>query len=338
MKTIIIGGGKGCKSVLGLAAGAFLKELKPDVVAVVDTNSEAPGMAYARDMGLLTFTDIRQALEIPDIQLIIELTGDDIFLQQLYSSLKPGIKLIDHTIARIFWDLVNMQEQLVHNEKLAALGKLAAGVAHEINNPLTGVLAYAEDLLEDTPKSNKHYDDINVIIRETLRCRDIVRNLLDFARQDNPKFELIDPNCIIEQSVQLVSKFPQLKDIKIETIKEENKILIQSDPKQIRQVILNLIQNAADAMRNKGHITIESCIIKKKGMYCISVKDTGPGIPEDLIDKIFEPFFSTKGTSGLGLAVSRGIIERHSGTIEVENLKDNGAVFRILLPAFPLIK
>ncbi len=600
MKTIILGGGKGCRSILSLARGSFLKEFKIDITAVVDINNDAPGMVFARSIGLKTYTSIDKALNENEVELVIELTGSDEIVKKLYSIVTPGTYVMEHSIMHIFYDLLNaqeekkmqlkaleeledrivkknhflqalfdsnndlvvvmdkdltiikansafcefagmsqeevigktcyealghtplncnkeeneeiikqvfesgkpqtiirmtpppnethweiirspirnedgeifavfatwhkitervllerevesqelrfrsfinsaqdwisikdlegryvianpvtadafnlkpedfegkkpeellppklaktvkmhdknvieshkhqtfeeiipvkgqdhhfqtvrfpltnyrneiigvctiarditkeikLQEQLVQNEKLAALGKLAAGVAHEINNPLTGILAYAEDMLEEVEEGSVFKDDLSVIIRETLRCRDIVRNLLDFARQDTPSFQIINPNEIVSSSLALIERLPQFKDIKINVNREDNIPNIKADPKQMQQVILNLLINAADAMNYKGSIFIFTQYDFKNDKCILSVEDTGPGIPENLIDKIFEPFFSTKTTSGLGLAVSWGIIERHNGTIEVDMADRGGAVFRLVLPA-----
>lgn len=601
MRTLILGGGKGCLSLLGLARGSFLKEMKLEIIAVVDINPNAPGIQYASSIGIKTFSNLNEALQIEDIELIIELTGSDSLLEELYKSIKPGIKVIDHTLTHIFWDLinardeidkrlvqmieleaeiekektflqcifdsnadimlvldkdkriirgnakffefakikqedaigricqevltnteidcepkeienifntvlstgkshtiirktpppnesyweitrtpifntkgeidsilmtwhriterimlqreiesaeqrfksfinsaqdwisikdlegkyiianpatakafnlkpedfvgrypeeilnkklaeivkkhdeevikskssrtyneiypidgvdhyfqtvrfpltdykgemigvctiarditleVNLQEKLAQSDKLAALGKLAAGVAHEINNPLTGILAYSEDLLDEVEPNSQIYDDIKVIIRETLRCRDIVRNLLDFARQDTPKLEIIDCNSIIEQTLFLIEKLPQFKDIIIEKDLEKNLPKVKADLKQMQQVVINLLINSADAMKYKGKINISTEYTRKDNKCSISIEDSGPGVPENLVDKIFDPFFSTKGTSGLGLAVSWGIVERHHGTIEVDTGENKGAIFKIVLPAY----
>ena len=601
MKSIIIGGGKGCRSILGLARGSFLKEFKVDIVAVVDIFDDAPGMVYAREIGLKTYNDISYALQENDIELIIELTGSNEMVQELYTIVKPGTFVMEHRIVRIFFDLLNaqeekqmqmkameelerkivkqnhflqalfdsnadlvavmdkdnniikangkfcdyagisqrevigmkcfdvlantplecgcnkndriinkafetglpqsvvritpppnethwevfcspiesednkiiavlaswhritekvllqreiesqelrftsfinsakdwisikdldgkylvanpvtadafylqpedfvgkkpeeilpidlaktisnhdklviqskrpqtydeiipvrgqahhfqtvrfplydyrneiigvctiardvtkeikLQEQLVQNEKLVALGKLAAGVAHEINNPLTGILAYAEDMLEDTDQNSSFHEDLNVIVRETLRCREIVRNLLDFAKQDTPTFQVSNPNDIVHSVYSLVERLPQFRDIKLHTHINEKIPTVIVDPKQMQQVILNLLINAADAMQYKGNIYISTEYDYIHNKCIIAVEDTGPGIPENLIDKIFEPFFSTKTTSGLGLAVSWGIVERHNGVIEVDMAESGGAVFRIVLPVF----
>jgi len=600
MKTAIIGGGRGCRAIIELALGSFLKELVLEIAIVVDPDHLAPGMVFARQKGIPTTSDMGQVLEIPGIELIIELTGQDHVLENIYKIIPPGIKVIDHTFARIFWDLVNAQddqarqlreitelerkienerrflqslfdtipqrvavmdknkkiikinarfgkfvgitpdeaigktcmellantvldencrqtahlvdeviedgqqrtliwrlpppdetfwelthtpilsksgeidavlstwhritdqvmlqrkfesaelrfqsfidsahdwisvkdlegrylivnkiiaqslhlkqedfigkkpeeilpselastihdhdqevlqddcyrtyeeiiliderahhfqtvrfplkdykgstigtctimrdvtsekelrEQLIQAGKLAAVGKLAAGVAHEINNPLTGVLAYAEDMVDDLPADEPHQADLKVIIRETLRCRDIVRNLLDFARQEIPRFESLDLDSVVDQSLSLVERLPQFRNVSIEKVKARNMPQIKGDPHQLQQVLLNLMMNAAEAMREKGSIKIITHFDRRHDKCTIAVEDTGPGIPENLKDKIFEPFFSTKGTNGLGLAVSWGIIERHRGIIEVERAKGGGALFKISLPA-----
>jgi PAS domain S-box-containing protein len=599
MKTVIIGGGKGCQAIIALASGSFLKELTLNIQCVVDPDRNAPGMQLARKMKIKTSKDMGRALKMPGIQMVIELTGRNDILENIYRIIPPGMRLIDHTSARIFWDLVNAQsdledhlkeitaleekvekerrflqasfdtipdlvvvlgedkrimrvnasfsraagisaqgargktcsellettelsvgcremsamvdqtfetglprtvvwqtsvpeeaywevsftpilnedlvieaivvtwhritekvllrrevesaeqkfkgfidsahdwisikdldgryvivnpvcaaafhrkpedfigktvedmlpdrapmikkhdseaiktnlhqtydeifeidgrerhyqtarfplhdymgqtigvctiardvtaerelhEQLVRAARLAAVGKLAAGVAHEINNPLTGVLAYAEDILEDLHGDDPLRGDIAVIIRETMRCRDIVRNLLDFARQE--KLELVEagPNNIVGQVLSLVQRLPQFRNITIEKNLVDNIPDVWCDLNQIQQVLLNLMINASDAMNENGTIGLSTKYERQHDRCVIAVEDNGPGIPENLIDKIFEPFFSTKGTNGLGLAVSWGIIERHKGIIEVDTAENGGAIFRIVLPA-----
>lgn len=237
------------------------------------------------------------------------------------------------TIARDVTSEKELSDQLTQAVKLAAVGKLAAGVAHEINNPLTGVLAYAEDLAEELGDESPHKVDVEVIIRETLRCRNIVRNLLDFARQDAPRLEEIQPVEVVDQALMLVKKLPEFRNINIVWEPPDGIPPILGDVRQLQQVILNLMLNAADAMQGKGRVTLDVSYERRARRCIVSVTDTGPGIPENLIDKIFEPFFSTKDTNGLGLAVSWGIVERHRGAMEVDTADGGGAVFRIVLPA-----
>ncbi len=601
MRTVIIGGGKGCTSLLELASGSFLKELTLDIQGVMDVNYNAKGMKKAREYKILTSSNMAEILSIPNIELIIELTGNDSILNDIYKIVPPGVKIIDHQFARVFYDLYNarkvqkqrikekvelerkleqerqflqnifdgipdlavvldrdrnvmranerilefthisakdaigmncheifegtelgqqclldtcpfyqvlatdkpqtymikvpppneqhwevtmnpildgegkteavlvtwhlitervmlqreietaelrfirfidaaddmisikdtqgryvianpattnsfgkspvdfigkrpeelfppevaqmitkhdhevvthgihhkyeetipingrdhhfntvrfpmsdhngnvmgtctiardvtkekdLQNQLVQSTKLAAVGKLAAGVAHEINNPLTGILAYAEDLVNEMPDDSEFQQDLQVIIRETMRCRKIVRNLLDLSRQDAPIFDDVDANGVVEQVLTLVKKLANFKDIVIEQHLDMNIPHINGDGQSLIQVVLNFMTNAADAMDDKGRIIVRTEYLQKTDKCVITVADNGPGIPENLLEKVFEPFFSTKGTNGLGLAVSWGIIEHHGGSIEVDTVEQgDGAIFKIILPA-----
>ena len=224
---------------------------------------------------------------------------------------------------------------MVHADKLAAIGKLAAGVAHEVNNPLTGILAYSEDLLEEMKDDAERADDCRVIIRQTLRCRDIVRNLLDFARQTPGIFEKTDLEKVVENTLTLVRGQATFRDIDIERKLTEGLPAVAGDERQLEQVILNLLVNAAEGMDDKGKIEISTNVVEG-GTYCqVAVADNGPGIPEYVIGRIFEPFFSTKTAShGLGLAVSWGIVEQHGGRVEVKNREEGGTIFEVVLPVW----
>jgi two-component system NtrC family sensor kinase len=267
---------------------------------------------------------------------VVRIEGRDHYFQTIRFPLNDyqGTVMGVCTIMRDVTSEKELRDQLVQSSKLVAIGQLAAGVAHEINNPLTGILAFAEDLADELTSENELHEDVNVIIRETKRCRDIVRNLLDFARQEAPKLQEKNPNEIVDQALLLVAKLPQFRNIEINKIVEDKIPIIQCDPRQIQQVLLNLMLNAADAMKSKGIIKLKSEYDRRQDKCIISVEDNGPGIPENLIDKIFEPFFSTKGTNGLGLAVSWGIVERHHGTIEIDMAEGGGAIFKVILPAF----
>jgi two-component system NtrC family sensor kinase len=226
-------------------------------------------------------------------------------------------------------------QHLVSTERLASTGRLAADIAHELNNPLTGVLTFARHLLDESPPDDPRRPDLEIIVRETLRCRDIVWNLLDFSRSEKPSIERVDVNELLNLVIRFVRKQATFHDFLIETDLDRNLPLIQADPAQIQQVFLNLLLNAAEAMSSGGTITITTEAAGAAGNVVVSVKDTGPGIPGEHLRTIFEPHFSTKPgkrNKGLGLAVSLRIIEQHGGRIEVESPPKGGAVFRIILP------
>jgi PAS domain S-box-containing protein len=226
-----------------------------------------------------------------------------------------------------------LQNELVQSEKHAAVGKLAAGVAHEINNPLTGILTFTEDLLDTIPEGEAH-EDLEVIMRETLRCRRIVRDLLDFSRNTKPNRRLTTLEPIIRKALDLVENQASFHDIRFDLDIGPDRREVEADPNQLQQVILNLIINARDAMDGKGRITIRADAPDGGRVVALEVGDHGCGIPEEVHARIFEPFFSTKGEQGmgLGLAVVRNIIEQHGGRIEVRSSAGEGATFRISLP------
>jgi two-component system NtrC family sensor kinase len=229
--------------------------------------------------------------------------------------------------------LKKIHNQLFRSEKLASLGKLAAGVAHEINNPLTGVLTNASLLLDDFEKGDERREDVKVIVDETIRCREIVKRLLDFARQTKPQKILTNINTLIENIILLVKNQTSFRSITIEKDLEAKVPEIMADTDQIQQVFINLILNASEAMSEGGKLTIESRIGKNGDFIDIKFTDNGYGISEDDKQKIFDPFYTTKENgTGLGLSISYGIIERHGGTIDVESSVGTGTIFTLHLP------
>ncbi|MBI5478654.1 MAG: HAMP domain-containing protein [Deltaproteobacteria bacterium] len=230
--------------------------------------------------------------------------------------------------------LKSSRDQMVRTANLVAAGKLAAGVAHEINNPLTGILSYAEDLLESAAPDDARREDYAIIVRETLRCRGLVRNLLDFARQTGPELTAARLDRVVEDTVRLVHKQAAFRNVSIEQQHEPGLPQARVDPKQMQQVLLNLLVNAAEAMPQGGRVTITTAAGPEPAMAVVTVSDTGSGIPGDIRERIFEPFFSTKGgkTDGFGLAISWSIVQGHGGTIEVDSAVGRGTTFRIRLP------
>ncbi len=233
-------------------------------------------------------------------------------------------------------DLRRLHREVLQSEKHAAMGKLAAGVAHEINNPLTGVLTFAEELLDVLPKKDPQRDDVEFIVRETLRCRQIVRDLLDFSRQSKPQRHPTRVEPIIGKAFSLVRHQACFHDICLTLNCEAEDQRIVVDPNQLQQVMLNLIINARDAMDGKGTISIRILEWDGDEWLAIEVIDHGCGIREEHLGQIFEPFFTTKGEqgNGLGLAAVQSVIEENMGEIHVESEQGKGAIFRALFPIY----
>ncbi len=232
------------------------------------------------------------------------------------------------------------QDNLIRSEKLASIGKLSATVAHEINNPITGVLTYIKLMLRKLQHGDTGEEDIRTYIgylsimeRETERTSGIVKNLLDFSRQREPHYRLTDINAIIEETLMLVRNQINLQDITV--VKSLSAVpQTMADADQLKQAFMNIIINACEAMKEgERKLTIETAFDPVRQDIMITVQDTGSGIPEEDINKVFEPFFTTKekGT-GLGLAVVYGIITKHQGKIDMSSSKGKGTAVRVSIP------
>jgi two-component system NtrC family sensor kinase len=225
-------------------------------------------------------------------------------------------------------------QQIMKSERLATLGQLAAGVAHEINNPLGGILMYTHLALEDLDKKDVLRANLEKAVTEATRCKDIVKGLLDFARQTQPKVEQLDVNKILERTLDLVKNQVLFHNVKItRSFSSLPEILI--DAGQIQQVFANIILNAAEAMDGKGELTVVTKMSSDNEYVEIRFTDTGCGISPEDCEKVFDPFFTTKEVgrgTGLGLAVSHGIVARHKGTIEVKSKPGKGSSFVVRLP------
>ncbi|MFZ3045812.1 MAG: ATP-binding protein [Desulfatirhabdiaceae bacterium] len=228
---------------------------------------------------------------------------------------------------------INNQKSLLQQSKLASVGRLAAGVAHEINNPLTTILTTSMLIREDMKPEDPFYEDIGLITSETLRCRKIVAALLDFARQSHPVKKDYSLSKLIDEIVLLTRKQAAFKDITVEEFCSDDIPLIQMDKGQIQQALINLMLNGIEATDSGGKITISASLSADHTHAEIRIQDTGCGISKDFQDKIFDPFFTTKESgTGLGLAITSGIISQHGGTISVDSQSGQGTRFTITLP------
>lgn len=227
-------------------------------------------------------------------------------------------------------------DQLARTEKLTALGEMAAGVAHEINNPLGGILLYSNLVLEDIPEDSPARENMQKIIYQTNRCKEIVQSLLDFARTPTGDMLPLQLNNVIKTALKLVKDQAMFHGIEIETALADNLPEVIGDRSRLEEVFLNLFINAADAMKGRGLLSITT-VTGANHSIRILISDTGKGIDEEHLSHIFEPFFTTKepgkGT-GLGLSIAYGVIKKHNGVIDAESEPGKGTTFIISLPAY----
>ncbi|HBG04673.1 MAG TPA: two-component sensor histidine kinase [Geobacter sp.] len=231
-------------------------------------------------------------------------------------------------------EVTQMQAQLIRSEKLASLGELVAGIAHEINNPLTGILVFSS-LIQSNPKLDETLrNDIQTVMRETKRCASIVKGLLEFARCSTPQMGHYSLNEISERALSLIEHQILFQDITVLRKYADGLPALLLDPNQIEQVLVNMFLNAAQAMLGEGVLEIVDGVDRELGCVFIKISDNGCGIPEGNLARIFDPFFSTKENkgTGLGLSVSYGIIEKHGGVIDVQSEVGSGTVFTIRFP------
>jgi PAS domain S-box-containing protein len=259
---------------------------------------------------------------------IIQKKGSEMGTVSIFSDLREHL--------RMRRELEETRMQLMQAEKIASIGRLAAGIAHEINNPLSGILIYADILMRDSVRRNpQSSEDIQEIINQTMRCKEIVSRLLDFSRQSVDQRFRYDINAVIRRSAAMLSNQALFQDIEFVFDFQCDIPEMIGDPGQLQQVFTNLIINAGGAIKGKGRITLTSRFDLASKQVILEFADTGPGIPDEIISKVFEPFFTTKrpgeGT-GLGLSVAYGIVQQHGGTIAVGNIPSSGALFTVALP------
>jgi two-component system NtrC family sensor kinase len=237
-------------------------------------------------------------------------------------------------------ELNRAHEHVLRTEKMASVGKLAAIVAHEINNPLAGILTYSKLLKKwinkgDESRREEILSSLDLIESESRRCGEIVKNLLTFARATPMNFEPADLNGIIKRCVRLVQHQLDLAGIQLQCDFADDLPLVRCDPAQIEQVLLALMMNAIDAMPRGGILNLKSHPLPDSHEAQLQIKDDGVGIAPEVLPNLFEPFFTTKERGhgvGLGLAISRSIVERHRGRIEVSSQPGRGTTFTIVLP------
>jgi two-component system, NtrC family, sensor kinase len=265
-------------------------------------------------------------------------------LASLGRSFNTMVGALQETQAKLMRALNNMaeslketQQELLHKEKLASMGQLAAGVAHELNNPLGTILLYSNIVYKEIPGDDSHREDLKMVIDETERCKTIVRNLLDFARQNELLARPTDLNELLRGLVKEQKRHPKFEHIQLVLQLDPEVPVIQADSLQLQQVFTNLLDNAAESLEAKGEgtVTITTRLAPLGQGVRISFADTGVGISEENRAKLFTPFFTTKPVgmgTGLGLAIVYGIVKMHGGQIQVQSEEGKGTTFTVTLP------
>jgi two-component system NtrC family sensor kinase len=262
--------------------------------------------------------------------LVYDEQGNGLFSVGFFTDLRPRIEMEKQ--------LQETHLQLVNSEKMASLGKLAAGIAHEINNPMGGILIYSSLLMEALEGKDSKRQDLEKIVQEATRCKEIVKSLLEFSRQTEPKMEPTNINKAITDDLFFLENQALFYNIEIVKNLPPELPRIRGNASQLKQVFMNIIVNAAEAMHGTGTLTITTGLSRDEKEMWIDFADTGEGIPQENLSKIFDPFFTTKEVgkgTGLGLSTSYGIIDGHGGRIDVKSQVGEGTTFRIELPVEP---
>ena len=470
MNIAVVGGGTRCRNLLDLIERHSFQEISPKVVAVADKKDYAPGLVKARKNGVFVTNDYNDLFDRDDIDLIIELTGNQDIYADILRKKRKTVQAVDHRIAELLREIsvvfndqsvtqeqlretrakydvimnvainenvmviapdyrildinetllkklglereeaigrycyelshhygcpcsgerepcplpealkshkpcqtthihldkdgrelfyavscyplfengevigvvgisrnitkdVNIQKVMMKQEKLASIGRLAAGVAHEINNPMTTILTSVMLMQEDTDPGDPRYQELQTITDETLRCSKIVTSLLAFARQVKPSKTAYNLNDVVMECAMLTRKQAAFNDVVLEESLSDDLPLTNIDKDKIEQALINLILNAIEATGPGGKVTLSVEFVPETETFEITVSDSGRGIPYEDMDKIFDPFFTTtKNGTGLGLAITLGIIEQHDGTVDVQSTLGEGTTFTIRLP------
>ncbi len=267
--------------------------------------------------------------EVIEVKGKDEITSLEISFNQMEDKLKDSLNSLELAVR----NLHDKQNQLVEAEKLASIGILAAGIAHEINNPLTSVLTFSHLMLEQMPEGDPRRETLKMMSRETERARIIVRQLLSFAKETPLKTVKTNVNCPINEIIETLGAQGLFNGIEVSLKFAENLPQILADPIKLEQVVLNILLNAIHSITPPGKIEVMTRTARDSIEILIS--DTGSGIPQEYVGKIFDPFYTTKESAkgtGLGLAVSYGIIKKHGGEIEVKSTPGSGSTFVVRLP------
>ena len=332
---VILGAGKGGMAVLELLTHLPAVE----IAGIADQDPSAPALQYANQLGIPTTQDVVSLISLQGINLIVNVTGDPHLDLLVAVHKQPEADALGGSASKILWEFVQhasqIQSQLFQAEKLAGMGTFASGIAHDINNPLYILLAFAENILEETDLTTIH-EQASSIIDAGKRIQGICQNITQYARATNTDSAIVDVNEKMDQALKIARYATTLQDLTIVRLFGEH-VEVFVNPGELFQVLVNLMTNAIQAMEGKGTLTLSTCC--ENGVGKIAIADTGSGIPTENLDKIFDPFFTTKPVgqgTGLGLHNVKAIINKYRGELKVESECGKGTMFTIELPRRPI--
>ncbi|GKS59516.1 hypothetical protein YTPLAS18_30430 [Nitrospira sp.] len=331
---VILGAGRGGTSFLEL-----LRHLRGVRIAgIADKRLDAPGLQRAADLNIPISYDLEPLIEAPDINLILDVTGDPSVEHVIRRHKSPATETLSGSAVRLLWQLVQhesqLQAEISHADKLASIGSFAAGIAHDINNPLYLILGLAEDLMEQSDPAviKEHARDIIAAVKRTSRiCTDLTR----YARRDRDGTTgTSDIHVKLDEALKIARYALLFQDMTVKLAYDAKHRLVRATPDDVLHMFVNLITNAIHAMDGHGVLTLSTR--DRDGMVEVGIADTGSGIPPDVREHIFDAFFTTKepgkGT-GLGLYNVKTILEKIDGTIAVESEVGKGTTIHLRLPA-----
>ena len=337
MRVAILGAGRG-----GTALLEVLHQIRAiEIVGITDKDASAPGLKRAQELNVPVYGVIADLLRDHTLDVVMDVTGDPSVESVLQQHRSPGTAIITGQASCLLWLLVQhestLQTELLHAEKLAGLGSFAAGIAHDMNNPLQLILGMAENLAEETDLTTVHaqaLDIIDAVKRTTAICRDLTSySRRASLQQDGP----VNINSKLDEALKIARYAVALQDIEIHK-RYQPDIFVKGNPDKLLHVFVNLITNAVQAMEHHGTLTLETTAVA--GATQVRVSDTGCGIAPEVLTRIFEPFYTTKppgkGT-GLGLYNIKNVIQHMQGVVGVESHVGQGSTFTLTFPGDPSI-
>lgn len=331
-KVAILGGGKGGTVLLDL-----LSQIPGlEIIGIADKDLTAPAIKRARDLNIQVTGDVMELIANHGVNLLVDVTGDPTVERTIAAQKRPGVDVLGGAAAKLLWNLVQhesaLQAQIFQAEKLAGIGSFAAGIAHDINNPLQLVLGFAEAILDEQDPANIR-EHAKEIIEAVKRTSAICKDLTHYARRKTTDDVVeVELSIKLDEALKIARYATILLDLSV--VKEyADRAVVKARPEDILHAFVNVITNAIQAMEGRGTLTLATRC--EGGLVSAAISDTGCGIPKDHVVKIFEPFFTTKAPgkgTGLGLYNVKTIVEQLHGKIAFESTVGKGTTFRIQFP------